>query len=302
MSAGRPLHDYGAGCVLAFPGRKQARRNLSQMMHPHQDHQRAGKPRQRFKIQTQPRLPDRLILLPRILFLPVFPGRRSRHHRKRCRKSSVRDRNACCCRHRNSRRNTRNLFTGNARRLQRLKLFPASAEHIRVAALQAHHRLTFQRLLHQQVIDLRLLHDMTAITLPHIDLLAVRPRPPQQRFRRQTVIDHRIAPAQYFRRLDGQKFYVAAPAACQIYFSVALIQDIFSSIPKRHKSDSFPSTLTLFLQLSGRLLRQPPAFLQARAADMSHMVPGVHGIQNQSVLLLSAPGRRCLAAVCGQLP
>ncbi len=32
------------------------------------------------------------------------------------------------------------------------------------------------------------------------------------------------------------------------------------------------------------------------------MVPGIHGIQNQSVLLLSAPGRRCLAAVRGQLP
>ena len=135
------------------------------------------------------------------------------HDRKRRRYRPMRDRDAGIGWYRDGRRNTRHDLERQPILLKQQAFFAAAAEHKRIAALETHDTLAFRRLVHQQLIDIFLLHGMIAGRFAYIDILGIIRSPLKDAVVSQPVVYHDIGHFQAIHCLDADKPVVSGACA-----------------------------------------------------------------------------------------
>ena len=125
----------------------------------------------------------------------------------------MRNRNPGIGRNRYCRGNPRHNLKWQPIFLQQQSLFSTTAEYERITALEPYHRLPITGFIHQQLIDILLLHGMIARCLANIDIFGFIRRPLKNAVIRQAVIDHHICLLQTIHRFDADQPVVSRACA-----------------------------------------------------------------------------------------
>ena len=128
----------------------------------------------------------------------------------------MRDRDPCGGGTGDSRRDTRDDLERDAGRSKRLGLFPASAEHERVAAFQPDDRVAGARLADQDARDLRLRLGVLLWLLADVDPLRVRAHEAHQRAGPEPVVDDDVCAAKEREATNGDQAGIAGAGADEV--------------------------------------------------------------------------------------
>ena len=113
------------------------------------------------------------------------------------------------------RTDARHGVTGNAGGCQRLGLFAAAPEDIRITALQAHQRAAALRQPHHEFDDAFLRQGVVAALLADVDAFSSHSDMPEHIAGHQVVIKHQIGTGKHACRLEREQLRVTGPRAHQ---------------------------------------------------------------------------------------